>query len=83
MLVKTLVYGGEVRLVLIVEVAWEDGRRGVFIHDVAPEARVLDAVGEPDVLPDVGQLARPHLALLKGAFQPDNIPVLGHHVSVK
>ena len=68
---------------LVVDVAGEDGRSGVLVHDVAPDGGVLDAVGQPHVLSYVGQLVGPHPTLLKGAFQSNNIPMLGHHVSVE
>ena len=83
LLIKTLIDGGKIRLVLIVHLPRYDGWAGVLVHDVAAQGRVLDAVGLPRVLPDVGQLARPHIALLKLAFQTDNMPMSGHHVSIK
>ena len=68
---------------LVVDIAGEDRRGGVLIHDVAPDGGVLDAVSQPHVLPDIRQLVGPHLTLLKGTFQSNNIPVLCHHVSVE
>lgn len=83
LLVETLVDGCKVEFVLVVDVAGKDRSSGVLVKDVGPHGGVLDTVGEPHVLPDVGQLDGSHRTLLKAAFQANNILVLSHHVSVK
>ena len=83
LLVETLVDGRKVEFVFVVDVGGKDRSSSLLVHDVGPHGGVLDAVGEPHVLPDVGQLDGAHLTLLKAAFQANNILVLSHHVSVE